>query len=98
MSRKINLDEKLAAKSEINKEPVEILFRDETWIFSPSLPAQLPELLSDGKIIPGLVLALNPDQREAFSNLGVTMDEVGALIEVLAECYGTTAGESQASE
>jgi len=98
MSRKINLDKQLAAKSEINKEPVEILFRGEKWNFSPGLPAQVPELLAEGKVLSALIIGLNESQREKFSNLGVTMDEVTAIFDVLAKCYGTTTGESEASE
>jgi hypothetical protein len=98
MTRKVNIDQRLAAKSEINREPVEVVFRDRTWSFAPSLPAQLPELMAEGKIVAGLLLALAPEQRDDFSQLAVTMDEVGAIVEVLAEIYGTTPGESTASE
>jgi hypothetical protein len=98
MSRVINIDEKLAAKAEINHEPIEVTFRGQKWYFSPSMPAQLPEYLADGKVVQGLTLALSKEQREEFADLAVTVDEVNALVESLAGVYGATEGESEASE
>jgi hypothetical protein len=98
MSRVINIDEKLAAKAEINHEPIEVTFRGQKWHFAASMPAQLPEYLSEGKIVQGLMLALSKEQREEFQDLAVTVDEVNVLVEALAKAYGTTEGESEASE
>ena len=98
MTRKVNIDQRIAAKGELNSEPIEVFFRDRAWTFSPSLPAQMPELMAEGKIVPGLLLALAQDERDDFAALGVTMDEVSAIIEALAEIYGTSPGESTASE
>lgn len=98
MTRKINLDEKLAAKGETNKEPIIITFRGKEWTFKPSMPAALPEVAAEGKINSALLMVLDPAERDAFNDLGVTIDEVGALFEVLAEVYGTTAGELSASD
>jgi hypothetical protein len=98
MTRKINLDERLAAKGEVTKEPVVITFRGSDWKFSPSMPAALPEVAAEGKIMSALLMVLDPAQKEDFNNLNVTIDEVGVLFEVLAEVYGTTPGESSASD
>jgi len=98
MTRKINLDEKLAAKGETTREPVVITFRGTDWNFSSSMPAALPEVAAEGKIMSALLMVLDPEQHEAFNKLNVTIDEVGVLFEVLAEVYGTTPGESSASD
>jgi len=98
MARTINLDAKLAAKGEVTREPITVTFRGSDWNFSPSMPAELPELAGEGKIVGAILLALDAEQRDAFRDLGVTVEEVGALIEALAEAYGVTPGESSASE
>lgn len=98
MTRKINLDEKLAAKGEITKEPIVVTFRGQDWTFRPSMPAALPEVAAEGKIMSALMMVLEPDQREAFTDLGVSIDEVGVLFESLAEVYGATVGELSASD
>ena len=89
----INLDRDVE-----KKENVELVFKEKVWIFAPSMPAQMPEYLADGKIVKSILLALDPSQREDFENLGISIDEITSLIEILAQAYGTDPGESPASE
>jgi hypothetical protein len=98
MARIINIDEKLAAKGEIKNEPVQLVFRGKTWNFSAGMPAQMPELLSEGKIVRSVLLALDAEQRSDFEDLGITIDEVAAIVDSLASAYGSSEGESEASE
>jgi hypothetical protein len=98
MSRVVNIDEKISAKAEFNREPIVLTFRGIEWNFSASMPAQLPEYVGEGKIVTGLMLALKVEQREEFEQLGITIDEVKVIFEELSKMYGSTEGESQASE
>jgi len=95
---KINIDEQLAAKTDIKKDPIEMVFRKQKWTFSPSMPAQMPELFGEGKIVQALLLCLKSTQRTKFESLGVTLDEVSVIVTELAKIYGTDEGESEASD
>jgi hypothetical protein len=95
---KINIDEQLAAKTDMKKDPIEMVFRKKKWTFSPSMPAQMPELFGEGKIVQALLLCLNARQRKQFEELGVTLDEVSVIVTELAKLYGAEEGESEASE
>lgn len=98
MTRKINIDEKLAAKGEITREPIVVTFRGRDWTFVPSMPAALPEVASEGKVMSAIMMVLDPAERDDFNDLGVTIDEVAVLFEALAEIYGSNVGESSASD
>jgi hypothetical protein len=95
---KINIDEQLAARKDLKKDPIEMTFRGQKWTFSPSMPAQMPELFSDGKIVGALLLCLKSTQRTKFEKLGVTLDEVSVIVTELANIYGSSEGESEASD
>jgi hypothetical protein len=98
MARIINVDEKLAAKGDVEEEPVQVIFRGRTWDFAPSMPAQLPELLAEGKIVRSVLLALEPSQREDFEDLGISVNELSSIVDALIAGYGSSEGESEASE
>ena len=98
MARTIDIDQKLAAKGELNREPVVVTFRGQQWTFASAMPIEIGELISDGKVVDALLLALDPQQHDAFRALGITIPEAGALVEGLAEIYGVAPGESPASE
>jgi hypothetical protein len=98
MARAINIDERIAAKGEASREPVIVTFRGREWTFAPSMPVELGEMIAEGKIIAGILLALDKNQHDDFRALGMTTDELAVFIQGIAEIYGVTPGESQASE
>jgi hypothetical protein len=98
MARTINIDAKLAAKGEVTREPITVTFRGRDWNFAPSMPAALPEVAAEGKVMTALRMLLDPADRAAFDDLNVTIDEVGVLFEALGEIYGASVGESLASD
>jgi hypothetical protein len=94
MSRVINIDEKLAARSTVEREPVQITFRGRNWTFLSAMPAELPELLADGKIVASLLLAIEPDQREDFRGLNLNIDEAQVILEAFGDIFGVSGPES----
>jgi hypothetical protein len=94
MSRVFNIDEKLAARVETTKEPVTVTFRGRDWEFVPSMPADLPELATNNKLIPAIYLCVVPEQRDDFRDLAISVPEAAALIEAIGAMYGVTSGES----
>lgn len=94
MSRVINIDEKLAARETVEKEPAVIKFRGRDWTFNTSMPAELPEVLADGKIVTALLLALNADQRDDFRALNISIDEAQIILEAFGEIFGVAGPES----
>jgi len=98
MTRKIDIDAKLAAKGETVKEPIVVTFRGRDWNFTPSLPAALPEVAAEGKLMAALLMVLDKSEHDDFRELNITIDEVTVLFENLMPIYGSSVGESSASE
>jgi len=98
MTRKVDLDVKLAARGEITREPVIVTFRGTEWTFKPSLPAAVLEVAAEGKVMSALLLVLEPSQHADFKKLDITVDEIAVMYESLIEIYGVSLGESSASD
>lgn len=98
MARVFDIDEKLAARGETQKENVTVKFRGRDWEFVPSMPADIPELAANNKLISAIYLCVIPEQRDDFRGLGISVPEAAALIEAIGAMYGVASGESSASE
>lgn len=98
MTRTIDIDAKIAARGEVNNDPIVVTFRGRDWNFLASMPAALPETAAEGKLMAALLMVLDPAQHEAFKATNITIDEVTVLFENLMPIYGSSVGESLASE
>lgn len=98
MARKVDIDQKLAAKGQLDKEPVEVTFRGRDWTFAPDLALEVGDAITDGRIMDALLLILDESQHADFRKLGITVQEANVLLSSLAEAYGVVVGESEASK
>lgn len=98
MARKLDIDQKLAAKGELDKEPLEVTFRGREWTFAADLTLDVGDAITDGRIMDALLLMLDDAQHADFRKLGITIPEANVLLGSLAEAYGVVVGESPASK
>ncbi|GAG39070.1 unnamed protein product [marine sediment metagenome] len=87
----------VVARSEHTLEPIDLAYGDRVFTLPGAMPLPALEAMEDGnKIIAFLKACFGPKQWKEFSDVFDTQDLEG-LADAVADVYGNTPGESEAS-